>query len=120
MNEWLHQHGFGVPDELLQFWQTTGGGALFETETILGPFGDRQLGEDVDSVNELHRARGMDGRYLIVHVGSALTAIRLIDKKWVMLDQDTYAEIREYESFERWYESVLRAEFAERYGLPRF
>jgi len=119
MNEWLQQHGLEIPDELLQFWQVTGGGELFETETILGPFGDRQLGDDVDSVNEFHRARGMDRRYLIVHVGSALTAIRLSDKKWVILDQDTYAEIEEYDSFEGWYERVLRAEFAERYGLPR-
>jgi hypothetical protein len=119
LDEWARQRRLDLPDELLQFWQTTGGGELFESETILGPFGDPQLGDDVDSVNELHRGRGMDSRHLIVHVGSELTAIRLSDKRWVVLDQNTYAELDEYDSFESWYKRVLRAEFAVRYGLSQ-
>ncbi len=119
LDEWLRQRGLELPDELLQFWQNTGGGELFETETILGPFGDRQLGDDVDSVNEFHYRRGMDRRYLIVHIGSVLTAIRLSDNTWVVLDQDTYAELEEYDSFENWYVRVLRTDFADRYGLSQ-
>jgi hypothetical protein len=115
LDEWARQRGLDLPDELLQFWQTTGGGQVFESETILGPFADPQLGDDVDSVNEIHRGRGMDSGYLIVHIGTELTAIRLSDKKWVVLDQRTYAEIAEYDSFECWYTRVLRAEFAARY-----
>lgn len=117
LDDWLRQRRLELPDDLLQFWQDTGGGEVFESECILGPFGDRQLGEDVDSVNDLHRGRGMDRQYLVVHVGTALTAIRLKDKKWVVLDLQTYAELEDYESFESWYAGVLRAEFAERYGL---
>lgn len=59
----------------------------------------------------------MGSRYLIVHIGSELTAIRLSDKKWVVLDQHTYAELAEYDSFESWYTRGLRAEFAARCGL---
>lgn len=118
LNAWLRERRLELPDELLQLWRDTGGGELFESEVILGPFGDSRLGDDVDSVNEVHRGRGMDPRYLIVHVGSVLTAIRLADKKWVVLDQDTYEEIEEHDSFESWYRSVLRSEFADRYGLP--
>jgi hypothetical protein len=60
----------------------------------------------------------MDCRYLIVHVGSALTAIRLTDQKWVVLNRSTYEEMEEYDSLMSWYEAVLRSEFANRYGLP--
>ena len=40
LDEWLRQRDLEVPSELAELWQETGGGNLFESETILGPFGD--------------------------------------------------------------------------------
>lgn len=118
LGAWLRDRGLErLPDELVQLWEETGGGELFESETILGPFGDRHLGDDIDSVNDFHHGRGLSCNYLVVHRGFGLTAIRLVDNKWVFLDPGTYQELAEYDSFASWYKSVLRAEFAERYGL---
>ena len=117
LNEWLQQRGLDVPAELIELWQRTGGGELLESETLLGPFGDPQRGDDVDSSNEAHRRKGLRPGYLVVHVGYALTAIRLNDRKWVTLDPKTYEEAAEHASLDDWYTSVLHAEFADRYGL---
>lgn len=118
LEQWTQQRRLRLPQDLLHLWCATGGGELFESETILGPFGDAALGDDVDSVNQLHRARGLSSDYLVVHVGSALTAIRLEDGHWVVLDPKTYSELSVFRTFNEWYRSILRAEFADRYGLP--
>lgn len=117
LDEWLSVRQLKIPDDLAQLWRETGGGDLFEGETILGPFGDSSSGSDIDSVNESYRRRGLSREYLIVHIGSAMTAIRLRDGKWVTLDQDTYQETGEYNSLADWYQAVLHMEFAGRYGL---
>ncbi len=115
---WLTSRGLDLPDDLVELWRETGGGDLFESETILGPHGNPDLADDVDSVNKSHRESGLSEAYLIVHVGLCLTAIRLVDKKWVVLDRRDHSESGEYESFESWYVAVLRSEYADRYGLP--
>lgn len=66
LDEWFRQRDLEVPSELAELWQETGGGNLFESETILGPFGDVLTGDDVDSVNEVHRGRGLNRGYLIM------------------------------------------------------
>ncbi len=115
--EWLTERRLRIPDDLLSLWTRTGGGDLFETETIFAPFsGDAT--NDVDMMNAFHRSRGLGAGYLVVHDGLALTAIRLDDGKWILLDRDDYRELWEYDSLEDWYVSLLRAEYAERYGLP--
>jgi hypothetical protein len=117
LDAWARHRGLELPEDLMLLWQATGGGDLFESETLLGPFGDRPLGDDVDGVNAIHHGRGMDSDYLIVHVGIALSAIRRSDNSWVVLDPNTYAVLGEYASSEIWYARVLRAEFAARHGL---
>lgn len=118
LENWVRERHLTIPDDLVEFWSETGGGEIFETETVLGPFGDPERGEDLDSVNEHHRGRGMDQRFLVVHHGSALSAVRLHDRKWVVLDPDTYSQREVYGSLAEWYREVLRSEFADRYGLP--
>lgn len=118
LDEWLSHRGLGIPEDLAQLWRETGGGDLFESETILSPLADDQKGNGVDEVNEFHQKRGLSSDYLIVQTGGYLTAIRLTDKKWVLLDLDSYNEINQFDSFDAWYRSVLRAEFAQRYKLP--
>jgi hypothetical protein len=41
IEKWLEERQLKLPEDLVELWQETGGGELFESETILGPFGDR-------------------------------------------------------------------------------
>jgi hypothetical protein len=119
LESWLRSLGRDVPADLRSFWERTGGGEVFETETLLGPLGDRDLGADIASVNAHHRARGMPAEYLVFHVGlGGLSAARQRDGVLVVLSDRDYQAAAEYRSFEHWYLGHIRREYAERYGLP--
>jgi hypothetical protein len=115
LDAWLQLHGMDrCPRDLRRFWEATGGGDLFETETILGPFGKVEWGDDVLGQNEVDR----DGR---------LTKSRLVFARddhgfggVVDLDSGQYLGAAAGESFrslDDWYVSTLRNEYAARYGL---
>jgi hypothetical protein len=117
VRDWTEARRLSLPADLVELWVTTGGGDLFETETILGPFGSIATADDVDSVNLLERARGLAPGYLIFHVGlGGFTAVRLNDLQYVTLDTE-HREGALYTSLDSWYRGVLRAEYGERYGL---
>lgn len=119
LNDWLRSRELNIPDDLKTLWMWTGGGDVLESETLLSPYGDDSLGDDVDSVNEFHRRNGMPNDYLVFHVGvGGLSAVRLSDNKYVQLNEETYAELQDYSSLEAWYETVLRQEYQSRYELP--
>jgi hypothetical protein len=115
---WLTSRALQVPLDLQQLWQHVGGGDFFETETILHPCDPMDSGDDVDSVNLLHRERGLPSGYLIFHVGAfGFSAVRLADQTYVLLDSDTYGEVAEFSDLDHWYYSMVRPEYAERYRL---
>lgn len=118
LDEWLETRRLRIPCDLHQLWQETGGGEIFESETILSPLGEEELGDDVDSVNRLHRDRGLAPGYLIFHVGGAgISAVRLADQHFVLMSEDGYTEEVEFRSLEEWYCSAIRSEYARRYGF---
>jgi hypothetical protein len=118
LDDWLNIRHLRVPDDLRELWQETGGGEMFESESILAPFGSEELGDDVDGVNRLHRDRGLPSGYLIFHVsGVGVSAVRLANQCFVLIDEDDYAERAEFESLEDWYDSMIRAEYVQTYGL---
>lgn len=114
LEDWLGQRHLTLPSDLISFWRETGGGDLFESETILGPFGDREMADDIDSVDAFHHGKGLPSGFLLFHVGLYCSAVRLSDGKYVVLTHD-YAPLAEYSSFEQWYMS-LRSDFMESYG----
>ena len=118
LDQWLLENQIQVPHDLVELWATTGGGDLFESETILGPHGNVELGDDVLSVNATHRARGLGVDFVLFHIGLGLSAVRLSDGKYVSLSEDDYRVTAEYSSLADWYERAIREEYAERYGLP--
>ena len=113
-NEWVGP----CPSDLLALWQGTGGGEVFETETILGPLGDRELGDDIVAVNHEMRTRGMPGRFLVFHVGLLISAVDRVSGDYVELAPDRFHVVRRFASLDEWYNSTLRAEYSQRYGLP--
>jgi len=113
--DWMAQRKISLPDDLVDLWHELGGGDLFESETILSPFGSSALGDDIQGVNELHFRQGLSPEYLLFHKGLYLSAVRLADGKYVALF-DSYVPFKEYSSLEDWY-SDLRSEYAALYGL---
>jgi len=120
-SEWLrgflHRHSLDIPEDLLSFWEKTGGGEIFESEYFLSPVGNATLGEELLSYNEELRSRGMSSNYLVFHTGMTLSAVRLEDRRYVELDYSNFEERADYADLEDWYVRLIRAEYAERYGL---
>jgi len=114
---WARERGWSLPADLIAIWVATGGGDLFESETILGPFGDPTTADDVDSVNLAERAQGLPDEYVVFHVGlGGFSAVRLGDLRYVQLDEK-HRKGETYASLQSWYLTALRAEYADRYGL---
>ncbi len=118
LENWLREHALEIPDDLFGFWLRTGGGDIFESETILGPFADAGMGDDVDSANHAYHQSGVSSDYLIFHTGIGISAVRFSDKRYVALSDTEYRELKIFPSFEEWYKGWIRNEYAGRYGLP--
>jgi hypothetical protein len=118
LDAWLNKRKLTVPDDLKQIWCETGGGDLFESETILGPYGKRELADDLDSVNEFHRQKGMPADWLLFHTGLGLTVVRISTGEYASLREGSYQVERTFSNFADWYANFIRKEYAQRYGLP--
>jgi len=120
LNAWLREHGWqaAVPSDLFELWKETGGGDVFETETILGPMGDAALGDDIVAANRELHSRGMPEQFLAYYVGVNIGAVDVSQMEYVELDGTDFRSIRRFVSFDDWYSMTLRSEYQVRYGLP--
>ena len=122
LDAWTQRTQIQLPPDLLEFWRITGGGDLFETETILRPSVESApnqcfvIGDDTESFNEALKKEGMAPNLFVFQQGCFLSAIDLPTAKYVTLSS-TYAPQSEFKSLEEWYLETLRPEFAPRYGL---
>lgn len=113
--DWASKLG-GVPEDLLSFWLTTGGGDVFESETLLSPAG-ALVGEDVESVTSACHQRGLPAEWVVFHVGYGVSAISIETGRYAWFEGQANAPSQYFDSLSEWYSQVLRAEYAERYGL---
>ena len=118
--EWLQTNHLAdhCPDDLLAFWEETGGGDVFESETILGPLGDPEMGDGFIEVNRAMHAQGMPARLFIFHRGLMTSAFDTEIGDYLELDPVDFRVIRRFQSLDSWYCATLRHEFGARYGLP--
>jgi hypothetical protein len=90
LGAWLERSEMLLPSDLLDFWCATGGGDIFETETILRPTVPQSpnscfvAGDDTDTQNSSHRKAGMPAGLFIFHIGSFLSAIALENQRYVV------------------------------------
>src|SRR4051812_39406986 len=73
---WCSARGLMLPEDLVALFEATGGGDLFETETILGPLSGQNTADDADTANAEHEIRGPTGEFWLYHVGFVYTAVR--------------------------------------------
>lgn len=117
LDEWLRQREWIIPYDLRAFWCETGGGDLFESETILGPFGPKDLGDDVDTVNQGQWQVGMPIDWLVFHTGLGLTVVKMSSGEYANVQKGSYELRLSFRSLDDWYNHFIRKEYASRYGL---
>ena len=126
LDAWALANRWRLPDDLRAFWVATGGGEMFESETMLGPFVDAVKGNaahltetDVVGPNQRYHGAGLDEHLLVFHEGLGVTCCDLRMGRYHLIEDRPPFQIREsYPNFADWYDGLIRAEYAARYGLP--
>jgi hypothetical protein len=121
LREWLRQNALVLPPDLIDLWELTGGGDIFDSETVFRPTvplipNTHFAQDDIEGRNAEHAAKGKPSGLYIFQQGAFLSAIRLSDQTFVTLTRD-YSVDNSFGSLDDWYVRTLRAEFGERYGL---
>jgi|ERR1035438_6721827 hypothetical protein len=121
LREWLRQNALVLPSDLIELWEVTGGGDIFDSETVFRPTvpsipNTCFVEDDIEGRNAAHAAKGKPSGLYIFQQGAFLSAIRLSDQKFVTLTKD-YAVEDSFGSLDDWYVCTLRAEFGQEYGL---
>jgi hypothetical protein len=123
LQDWLQRTGLVLPSDLIEFWQLTGGGDVFDTETIFRPTVPSApnscfVEDDIELRNAAHADDGKSDDVYIFQDGLFLSAVRLSDQTFVTLTSSGYVIKDYFRTFDQWYVGTLRAEFGEQYGLP--
>jgi len=123
LERWLEHADLVLPSDLIQFWQLTGGGDVFESETIFRPTvysppNSCFVEDDIEGRNAALTEKGKSADLYVFQQAAFLSAIRLSDQRFVMLTTGGYVVQDFFDSMDEWYRQTLREEFGERYGLP--
>ena len=121
LGEWLRGNALVLPSDLIELWEATGGGDIFDSETVFRPtvpsIPNACFVQDyIEGRNAEHAAKGKPSGLYIFQQGAFLSAVRLSDQKFVTLAED-YGVKHSFDSLDDWYARTLRAEFGARYGL---
>jgi hypothetical protein len=117
LEEWALQRSVNVPADLVQLWSVKGGGDLFETESILQPFGAPEY-DQIDSVSETFWKRGLSPDYFVFHTGLWDSVFRKSDGAVFSLRSRDLTQMLPFRDLNDWYSQNLRQPFAEKYGIP--
>jgi hypothetical protein len=99
LEAWLRRRRLVVPDDLKEFWCETGGGDLFESETVLGPFGPVETRDDLDSMNPLN---GIPLDWLVFHTGLGLTMVKMSSAQYANVREGSYTIRETFGSLDEW------------------
>jgi hypothetical protein len=119
LETWIRERKLVIPFDLKEFWIETGGGDLFESETVLGPFASVELGDDVDSANRGRWQEGMPADWLVFHDGLGLSVVLLSSGEYANVREGSHQVQETFSSLNEWYTCFIRKEYAPRYGLPQ-
>ena len=123
LQDWLRRTGLVLPSDLIELWQLSGGGDVFDSETIFRPTVSSTpnscfVEDDIERRNATHAEEGKSGDLYVFQQGVFLSAVRLSDQRFVTLTEDAYVVKDSFGSLDEWYVRTLRAEYGDRYGLP--
>jgi hypothetical protein len=105
-----------VPQDLMDFWIDFGFGEMFETETIYSPFTDNE-NYSIKEINDFFMSRGLSTDFCVFHTGINISAFRIEEPCFVLLEEDSFEILESFYTFDEWYNKTLRAEYFERYSM---
>lgn len=122
IQDWLRRTELILPADLIELWQQTGGGDVFESETILRPTvpsipNSCFVEDDIEAINAAYAEEGKSRDLYVFQEGLFLSAVRLSDQTFVTLTKGGYTVKDCFRTLDQWYVGTLRAEYGERYGL---
>lgn len=112
---WERKQSLRVPEDIKQLWSAKGGGDLFESETILQPFGPDE-DELVLPTSKWFWGKGLDSDCYVFHEGLYVSTFRRTDDLLRSLNSPDFSEVGTFRTLDEWYFS-LRTEYGDRYGL---
>jgi hypothetical protein len=115
LERWEREHSVPLPKDLKQLWSIRGGGDLFESETVLQPFGAAEY-DLISSVSETFWKRGLHAESYVFHTGLWDSVFQKSDGTLSSLESTDLSRKSKFQDLDDWYKA-LRAEYAERYGL---
>jgi len=95
LDDWLRRTGLVLPSDLIELWQQTGGGDVFESETIFRPTVPSTpnscfVEDDIEGRNATYEEKGKSGDIYVFQQGAFLSAVRLSDQRFVTLTEGGY------------------------------
>jgi len=117
IKEWERTQLLSAPEDLKQLWSLKGGGDLFESETILQPFGAKEEYDLIEPVSTVRWERGLSRDFCVFHTGLVDSVFRKSDGAIFSLPTDDPTQMIPFRDLDDWYVNALRSEYAERYGL---
>lgn len=116
VEDWERQHAIQAPADLKLLWTVRGGGDMFESETILQPFGAPEY-DLVLPVSEVWWGRGLSRDYVVFRTGIDLSVFRKSDGALFNCLSERFGDIVHVQDLGYLYETEIRPLFAEKYGL---
>jgi hypothetical protein len=116
IEDWERKEALIAPRDLRQLWSLKGGGDLFESETILQPFGADEY-DLIESVSSVSWGKGLSTDYCVFHTGIVESVFRKSDGALFSLGSADLNELTQFRDLDEWYLKTLRTVYAERYGL---
>ena len=116
IEDWEHMHLLSAPEDLRQLWCLKGGGDLFESETLLQPFGAEDY-DLIESVSSVFWGKGLSTDYFVFHTGIVDSVFRKSDGALFSLGSSDLHQMSQFRGLDEWYVSTLPSVFAEKYGL---
>ena len=95
LHDWLRHTRLVLPSDLIELWQLTGGGDVFESETIFRPTVPSTpngyfVEDDIEGRNTAYAEEGKSGDLYVFQHGAFLSAVRLSDQRFVTLTEGGY------------------------------
>lgn len=115
--KWFKLREWNITDEMIEFYCITGGGEIFESETILGLYKNQVFGDDLESMNKYYQNKGMSIHWLLFHIGIKNSALNMDTSEIIIFDSISFKIIERYKSFSEWYIKFIREEYKDRYDL---
>lgn len=117
IEDWEREHSLIAPRDLKDLWSSKGGVDLFDTDTILQPFGAKDDYDLIEPVSKVRWGKGLSRDYCVFHIGVVDSVFRKFDGAIFSLPTDDPTQMIPFRDLNEWYVNTLRSVYAKPYEL---